>query len=660
MISSEKNPDSEIESMIDNIEVLWNEHYSQLDLARDYLNSISLEADIRFISEISIEGVITKGNNLPFNEKPPIWNELVQFRQIIINLNYSIIPFKQILTDLTVQLDNQSHDREQISYIVFSLIAIFIILFAVLFVVFFSKNLTGQFSQINTFLNNIFNSMPALLISTDIEGRIVRMNPVAEKLSGWDFEKAQGKVINDIFNMVHDKTRKPVANPVEEVLSIGRNVSLDDNTILISKDGEEHYITDSAAPIRNSEDIITGVVMAFQDITKRKEVEVELKYLRNYLSNIIDSMPSILIGVDIQGFVTLWNKTAEESTGIHSNAAQGKILSDVFPQLTTVIDKVIESIRSGQVKQVLKRSRIVENITYFEDVTIFPLVANGVQGAVIRIDDVTEKAQIQEMMVQNEKMLSMGGLAAGMAHEINNPLAGIMQTAGVLQKRLQSSKIQANNEAAEKTGTTMKIINDYMEARDVPRMFKSIAESGKRASEIVLNMLNFARKNDNEFSTHSLEDIIERSIKLAATDYDSKTKYDFKQIEIVRDYRENLPPILCEESKILQVILNVLRNGSQAMHDAKTENPQLKIYLKLFSSGENHRVSLEIEDNGPGMDEKIKKRIFDPFFTTKPVGEGTGLGLSVSYFIVTEIHSGEMLVESKPGKGTKFIIRFPI
>ncbi|HAR33360.1 MAG TPA: histidine kinase, partial [Desulfobacter sp.] len=120
----------------------------------------------------------------------------------------------------------------------------------------------------------------------------------------------------------------------------------------------------------------------------------------------------------------------------------------------------------------------------------------------------------------------------------------------------------------------------------------------------------------------------------------------------------NLPAVFCQASKIQQVILNILTNGAQAMQGAGTPEP--KFIVRTYVDPVRDMACMEIEDNGPGMKEEIRKHIFDPFFTTKPVGVGTGLGLSVSYFIITENHKGEMTVESSPGTSAKFVIRLPL
>ncbi|MCP4119203.1 MAG: PAS domain S-box protein [Desulfobacteraceae bacterium] len=273
--------------------------------------------------------------------------------------------------------------------------------------------------------------------------------------------------------------------------------------------------------------------------------------------------------------------------------------------------------------------------------------------------DVTDKMRMEEMMIQSEKMLSVGGLAAGMAHEINNPLAGMMQTAWVMANRLDAQMhLPASIKAAQEAGTSVEAIRNFMEARGILRMITNIIESGRRVAEIVDNMLSFARKSDASLAPHDMADLLDKTLELATTDYDLKKHYDFKKIEIRKEYEDNLPPVPCEGAKIQQVLLNILRNGAQAMQESGAL-PHLFI-VRAYVKPERKMMCLEIKDNGPGMTEATRKRVFEPFYTTKTVGQGTGLGLSVSYFIITENHGGEMTVESRPGAGTKFIIHLPL
>ena len=200
--------------------------------------------------------------------------------------------------------------------------------------------------------------------------------------------------------------------------------------------GKEIVIQTVKTPVRDEAGEVTGVLGIFWDITERKRAEEELRKARNYIANIFDSMPSILIGVDQNGTVTQWNSKARDTTGISMEDAVGQPLKNAFPEMSGELMRIYEAIRTREPKFDPKKPRRANGQILYEDVTIYPLIANGVEGAVIRIDDVTEKVRMEEMMVQSEKMLSVGGLAAGMAHEINNPLAGMMQTAQVMSNRL--------------------------------------------------------------------------------------------------------------------------------------------------------------------------------------------------------------------------------
>jgi signal transduction histidine kinase len=301
----------------------------------------------------------------------------------------------------------------------------------------------------------------------------------------------------------------------------------------------------------------------------------------------------------------------------------------------------------------------------YENVTVFPLIANGVQGAVIRVDDITDRVQIEEMMVQSEKMMSVGGLAAGMAHEINNPLAGMMQTATVMCDRLSNLELAANRAAAAEAGVPLQGIKAFMEARGIFKMLNRITESGMRAADIVSNMLSFARRDSGTISSHRLCELMDQTLDLAGTDYDLKKRYDFRQIDILRKYAKDVPKVPCQPAKLQQVLMNIFRNGAEAMQSAKAAHPHADGWVPQFILRLAHEraagwVRIEIEDNGPGMEESVRRRVFEPFFTTKPTDRGTGLGLSVSYFIITENHRGEMSVQSSPGQGSTFIIRLPV
>nr|WP_321398775.1 PAS domain S-box protein [uncultured Desulfobacter sp.] len=425
----------------------------------------------------------------------------------------------------------------------------------------------------------------------------------------------------------------------------------------VRKNGEEYPIRLAARniPYKGKQVRTTE----FRDITEEKKAEGELRHLKNYLSNIIDSMPSILVGVDRDGRITQWNRKAQTLTGLSLEQVRNQPLIQILPFLDKEMHQIERAIRECHVISRPKVSRKTKADVHYENITIFPLTDNGMQGAVIRVDDVTEQVRLEEMMIQSEKMLSVGGLAAGMAHEINNPLAGMVQTANVIKSRLGDLNLAANLKVADDLGVSIEKIGAFMEQRNILRMIDAINESGHRIAEIVNNMLSFARKSDAAFSSCDPIQLLDKTLELATTDYDLKKQQDFKTIKIVREYEPNLPMIPCEGAKIQQVLLNILRNGAQAMQDQNRGDHDTPCFV-LRLAREKCMLRIEIQDNGPGMDKATQSRIFEPFFTTKPVGVGTGLGLSVSYFIVTQNHGGTMDVISSPEKGAKFIIRLPL
>ena len=380
----------------------------------------------------------------------------------------------------------------------------------------------------------------------------------------------------------------------------------------------------------------------------------ELNRLQVLLENVINSMPSLLIGLDAEWNILQWNHEAERMSGCAAEEARGKPLKQAFPQLSKRLKELGFDIAAGEVREYRRLPLgTADGRQMLTDMTIYPLRGND--GAVIRVDDIGDRVQLEEIMVEAEKMLSLGGLAAGMAHEINNPLAGILQSLQVVRNRL-SPAWSENRQAAAACGISLEAVLAFLEKRNILVMLDNATDNGRRAAGIVDNMLNFSRKSESKQAPHDLAVLLERTLELLSQDYDLEKGYDFRKIEIRREIEPNLPQVRCEETKIQQVLLNILRNGAQAMGQSAAERPS-RFTLKLSKRGK--MLQLEIRDNGPGMEPEICRRIFEPFFTTKGV-RGTGLGLSVSYFIITEQHGGELRVESTPGKGSSFFIRLPL
>ncbi len=493
----------------------------------------------------------------------------------------------------------------------------------------------------------------SLIIRMDLKGNCTFFNEYAQSFFGFSQEEILGKNIvgtivpttengssyleNFIFNMLE--------NPESFPTSINQN---------ICKDGNQSWLYWSNSPVYDEEGNMIEILSVGTDITERKRVEQELQQTKNYIKDIIDSMPSIIIGVNSEGEIIHFNSNAEKSSTIAANQLLGMKVGKAFPALAKYSSHIEKAIETA-IPEAEIRAPYGQDGQKFQDIMIYPL-SGDIKGAVIRIDDVTERAKIEEMMVQTEKMMSIGGLAAGMAHEINNPLGGILQGIQNIVRRF-SPDLAPNILAAEKAGCNINSIITYVEDRKIINIIEGITEAGIRAADIVSRMLEFSRKSNFSKASCDISTLIDNSLSLALQDYDPNKKHDFKKIKITKEYAESLNPIFCSKTEIEQVILNLLRNSAQAMFDWADMTAAPEINIKTSSLG--NMIKCSISDNGPGMDHDTRKRVFEPFYTTKDPGSGTGLGLSVSYFIITQNHKGTLNVNSAKGKGTTFTIMLP-
>jgi len=386
----------------------------------------------------------------------------------------------------------------------------------------------------------------------------------------------------------------------------------------------------------------------YGEIARHEATELLLRETQEYLHSIINSMPSVIIGVTLRGFVTHWNVAASLKTGLEPAAALGKHINDVYPGLPIDSDIISQTIQAGvpHVSQNIQEQKVEE--LFYNDLTIYPLIAAQAIGAVIRIDDVTMRVRVENMMIQNEKMLSLGELAAGMAHEINNPLSIILHGVQNIHRRL-SPTIKANQTVATQADITLEQINDYLRERKILQFLEDIRSAGERSADIVTNMLDFSRSGGQSQRLFDLAQVIRHGVELLAAEPNQLPPIN---VSIADD----LPSIMGSPAEIQQVLLNLIRNAAQAVQDEQQRAPEITLSVVR----DKKHVVITVADNGPGISEEVARHVFEPFFTTKEVGKGTGLGLSVSYFIITEHHGGTIEVQSKPGQGTHFIIRLPL
>ncbi len=428
---------------------------------------------------------------------------------------------------------------------------------------------------------------------------------------------------------------------------------------LLHRDGRKIYIEVHEAPV-----VVEGktiaMVGALTDITERKRAETALLMSEERYRNLVETMRDGMVVLDVNGLFTYVNPRACEMFGYTKEELLGK----------NPFDFLDDKNRALMAKQLEKRKEGTIDIYELEwprpdGVTVLILVSPKVMyddqgnfaGSFGVITDITERRRAEELMLQNEKMMTIGSLAAGMAHEINNPLGIILQGVQAAQLKL-STDFEVNRTLAGEIGIDMDKLGVYLEKSDILTYLDGIAKAGMRASEIVTSMLQFSRRSSGQKIKSDLHELIERTIEMASRDYDLKKKYDFKKITLDRDYYEGMPHVECVPMEIEQVLLNLLKNAAHAISEKNDAGYEARIGIKTGTEGEF--AIIEVSDNGTGIDDYTRKHIFEPFYTTKGPGEGTGLGLAVSFFIISKNHGGTITVNSLEGEGTTFIIRLPL
>jgi GAF domain-containing protein len=282
--------------------------------------------------------------------------------------------------------------------------------------------------------------------------------------------------------------------------------------------------------------------------------------------------------------------------------------------------------------------------------------------------------QTQAQLIQGEKMASLGQLVAGVAHEINNPVNFIYGNLNYLQEYidnlLEIFNLYQDHDPSSQTKIQEKIEEYDLEfiLEDLPKTLNSMKMGADRIRQIVLSLRNFSRKDESELKRVNIHEGLESTLLILGNRF--KQNGDYPGVEIIKKYG-NLPWVECYPAQLNQVFMNVLSNSTDAVEEkfkiltkkySGTDQEQTKIPLNIWITTQltEDKISIKIADNGLGMSEQIRQRIFDPFFTTKEVGQGTGLGLPISYQIIVEKHQGQIQCSSQPNQGTEFLIEIPI
>ena len=518
------------------------------------------------------------------------------------------------------------------------------------------------------------------------EGGIRYVNPALTELTGYD-EKTL--LSFTILNLICADQREKAAKYVKD---LEKNDLMKNEFLIRDRKGENIHVIFDSARINPDLYIVSGT-----NITYRHQIEDELRAQKNELQatmeeleatneeyeaqnealisaydelernekrfrEMIDRAPYPIAIMDKSKKNLSYNRKFAELAGYEG---EDNISLDYFWEKTFLNDDARKMAQKkwAEIENILSEKKTEidpfewEIVSIDGDVkTIVMSVVNMTDSYFIMITDITERKRTQEIMIQSEKMISLGGLAAGMAHEINNPLGIVLQGVQVILNRI-SPDLENNIVTARDEGTDIVCINRYLERRKVIEYLHGISEAGNRAAGIISNMLNFSRRSASQKEEVDINVLVDNAIRMASNDYDLKKKYDFKTIRITRDYGPDMPPVCCVMNEIEQVLLNLLKNSAQAMIGKTGDDYKPEIVITTRAEGPYAVIT--VDDNGPGMTREVLRHIFDPFYTTKSPGVGTGLGLSVSYFIITSNHKGMIDVDSTPGKGTVFTIRIP-
>jgi PAS domain S-box-containing protein len=398
------------------------------------------------------------------------------------------------------------------------------------------------------------------------------------------------------------------------VIGLGRSV---DGALLSSEDVEilrtvSGYV---AVAIENS--------LLYKDQQERAS---ELKLLKEFNESIIESINVGLLAVDLDGRVTRLNSALEHILDLRRDAAVGKRVEDLFSEdfadtLKQVLGK--DGWRLKEIRNIYKLHTATRgNRSLVLNIALAPLQdGQGQTGALVVLEDVTTRISLEEQLQQREKLSSIGLLAAGVAHEVNTPLTGVSSYTQMLLAML--------NETDPKHA-----------------LLQKVRTQAERATNIVNNLLNFSRTgNVTEFAEVNVARVLDDTLQLL------EPQLRRSQIELVRDYDPEAPDAYANAAKLQQVFTNLILNARDAIPDGGR-------ITVTTGTAEDGSLIAEICDTGIGIAPENVAKIYDPFYTTKGVGQGTGLGLAVSYGIIQE-HAGRISVDSEPGRGTTFRITLP-
>ncbi len=479
------------------------------------------------------------------------------------------------------------------------------------------------------YLHTILEETPNGVIVVGQDHAVIHANPAASRFLGVPYGRIDGAGLQEILGEHNSELFLLIRDHFEQrAKKIGGKIR---HEVEFTREDERCILS---AVVVFPPAVTEYYLLYLIDITAQKKLEGELRRSNAFFHNLIDSSVDGIIASDMKGKIVLFNQEAQSLLGYNQEDIQFLHVTQLYNE--GVAYELIKRMRSDHFGGKGKLLRHELNVKH-KDGHDIPVSFSG--GIIYDRDqeiatfglftDLRAMQQIEEdleqthrMLMQSEKMAGLGRLAAGVAHEINNPMSGIMLYANLVQEDL---------------GAEHPLTSDL----------QTIVHEAERCKIIVADLLEFSHQTTYEMELVNLNDVIAKTLTVL------QHQPLFQNIEIIRELTPELPPIYGNAIRLNQVVMNIVVNAVQAMEG----KGQLRITSRTRANQDINEIL--IVDSGPGIDNGLLEKIFDPFFTTKAAGEGTGLGLSVSYAIVKE-HKGSIRVTSSPETGTTFTLRFPV
>jgi len=400
----------------------------------------------------------------------------------------------------------------------------------------------------------------------------------------------------------------------------------------INKDGTKSFWMVRTSPIKNSQGEITAAMEMCLDITAMKNLQKEVKKSEEKYRTIFNTIPNPVFVLD-RKTLEIWdcNDSVTAVYGFHKDEILMTSFLNFFDdsEKDHYESKLKSSSTLNQVRHMNKEGQII-----FVNIRISPSEYIGEKVLLVTTSDITKRLMAEQQLIQASKMATLGEMATGISHELNQPLSVIKTASSFLKKKVDKKE--------EIKDEILKTMTEEMDSQV------------DRASKIITHMREFGRKSDVKHEMVQVNESLNRALEIFIQ------QLKLREIEVVKELEKDLPPIQADANRLEQVFINLLINARDAIEEKWEQRVQegeaKKIILRTRTK--DGVVIIEIEDTGNGIPESILDKIFEPFYTTKELGKGTGLGLSISYGIVQD-YNGTINVETQEGEGSRFIIQFP-